>query len=219
MPADFPAAPYEAVLEAVRQTREAAPAPWGEFAVAWVSLSHRFVMVAEHDEAFATSVRRDGLGPPPPVRHRQDENLFSFFVAGISTLETFAYGTWAMVWAAGDTDFALATPGKQRQVNLRSLRARLDRRNAQAPLTLALGRVIDSNEYSAWADVRNALTHRATPGRHHTVSTGDHDPEPMPWGAIHLDEQTTTLRRAWLATTLSELLSAAEVFASEHLPP
>jgi hypothetical protein len=215
MPTDFPVAPYESVHEAVLQTRHAAPTPWGEFVVAWNSLSHRFVMVAEHAEAFATSVRRDGLGPPPPVRQRQDENLFSFFVAGISTLETFAYGTWAMVWATGDTDFALATSDDQRRVSLHSLRARLDRRDAQAPLALALGRVLDSDEFAAWADVRNALTHRATPGRHHTLG----DPAPMPWGAIHLDEQATTLRRAWLATTLGELLSAAEVFASEHFPP
>jgi hypothetical protein len=216
MPADFPVAPYEAVLDAVSETRHAAPAPWGEFVVAWVSLSHRFVMVAEHDEAFAASVRSDGLSPQPPVRQRQDENLFSFFVAGISTLETFAYGTWAMVWATGDTDFALATSDEQRRVSLRSLRARLDRRDAQTPLALALGRVVDSDELTAWADVRNAITHRATPGRHHRVGG---EPEPMPWGTIHLTEQTTTLRRAWLATTLGVLLSAAEVFASEYFPP
>ena len=136
-----------------------------------------------------------------------------FFVAGISALETLAYGTWAMVWATGDSAFALTTPDEQRRMSVGALRRRLDGRDAGAPLAVALRDLSQSEDFTGWADVRNALTHRGTPGRHHHIG----DKEPMPWGTIRLDRQTTSLRRAWLASVLSNLLRGAEVFASEHL--
>jgi hypothetical protein len=216
MPPDFAVDPYEAIFEAVLRKRESAPDAYREFAAGWCALSYRFAALATHDEAFSESARIYGLSPPHPARHRQEDELFAFFVAGISALETFAYGTWAMIWATGDADFALTTPAEQRRASVGSLRNRLVGRDASGPLALALGDLTESTEFADWADVRNALTHRGTPGRHHRVGG---EPEPMPWGTIHLDERTTTLRRAWLATTLGVLLSAAEVFASEHFRP
>jgi hypothetical protein len=209
MPLDFPVEPYEEVLSALRRHSESAPDAWREFALGWNALSYRFAAVAEHDEAFRESLRVDGFGPPPPARYRQEDGLFAFYGAGMSALETFGYGTWAAVWAAGDDDFALSTAEQRRDVTLPRLRDGLAVSYAGEPLVAALRGVLDSDELRRWREIRNALVHRAVFPRLHTTAEA---PASIGWGEMRLDGRTTARDRDWLAGSLAQLLGAAERF-------
>lgn len=221
MPPDFPVEPFEAIVETTRAHRESALGAWGEFASGWNALCWRYRAAAEHDNAFTRSVQEYGPGPEPEARYRQEENLFTFFVSGLSALEAFAYGTWAMVWASGDAAFALSTEDERKGVTLPAFRRQLKRHYSATPLEGAVGKLVDPENagYAEWTRLRNTLAHRGSPGRHHQTSG------PTGWARrqidgetteIHIDDQTTAQRRAWLSTILGELLEAAALFTSER---
>jgi hypothetical protein len=210
MPADFPVKPFEAVLETRRAHRESRPEAWGEFASGWNALCWRYRAAADHADAFTRSVQKDGPGPEPEARYRQEEHLFTFFVAGLSTLEAFAYGTWAMVWASGDAAFALSTEAKRRQVKLRTLDKRLVLHYPATPLADTVRKLVANAEFAKWTRLRNTLAHRGSPGRHHVLGG------PTGWADVGIGDETTAPRRVWLAMTLGELLEAAVLFASER---
>jgi hypothetical protein len=221
MPPDFPVEPYESILQMTLKHRESAPDAWSEFASGWNALCWRYRAAAEHDEAFSFSVQRDGPGPEPEARYRQEDQLFTFFVAGLSTLEAFAYGTWAMVWASGDAAFALSTEDERKEVKLATLRRQLEPEYSATSLAGAVRELVDPENaaYKEWTRLRNTLAHRGSPGRHHQTSG------PTGWARteiagetteIELGIETTARRRAWLATTLGELLQAAALFTRER---
>ena len=215
MPPDFPFEPYEAIHRMFHaRLKDDEREAWGEFCVGWNALSYRFAAMAEHDEAFAGSARAHGLGPPHPERSRQEDALFGFFGAGISAFETFAYGIWAVFWEAGDDRFALATEDQQREVSIRTLSKRLTKSSPNDGLSVALVELLaEGSEFDAWAKVRNQLTHRGVPRRHHSLG---HDTETL-WGTMRLDQDTTRERRAWLAAALDDMLGAAEAFMGARL--
>jgi hypothetical protein len=214
MPDDFPARPYEAIHKALQPQRESVPDAWREFAFGWNALSYRFAAVADHDEVFTASIRNDGFAPEPPARYRQEDALFNFFAAGLSTLETFAYGTRAIAWAMGNSGFALQTEQQRRQVSPRRLRDQIRHDSKGKQLAAALDNVLSSAEFDEWSKVRNALAHRVAFPRTHTT---DPAPTSVPWGDLTLDDQTTARKRGWLAATLSDLLSEAEQFTLAHV--
>jgi hypothetical protein len=221
MPSDFPAEPFEAILETTRKHRESTLAAWGEFASGWNALCWRYKAAAEHDETFTRSVQQDGPGPEPEARYRQENQLFTFFVAGLSALEAFAYGMWALVWVSGDAAFALKTENDRKRVDLRTLHAKLALHYSATQLEVEVGRVVNptNSAFEEWTWLRNTLAHRGSHGRHHQTSgpTGwarrEIDGEPR---EIHIDVETTARRRAWLSTTLGELLEAAALFTRER---
>jgi hypothetical protein len=109
-----------------------------------------------------------------------------------------------MLWATGLGDFELTTP--------------IGAPHPNAPLAVAVAELLESSDYKGWTELRNALTHRGSPPRLHRASIGGPRPSrPTDWGELPLHDRTTEVRRAWLAETLGGLLSAAEVFAQEHL--
>jgi hypothetical protein len=216
MPPDFPIAPYEAIFEIVHPYAASDANAYGEFGTGWNALAWRYAAVADHDEAFTESLRIHGGAPQAPARYRQEDQLFTFFAAGISALETFAYGTWAVAWATPNPAFALSTSSEQRRVSLRSLCERVEQHHAAEQLAVALRRTVDSAEFIEWTDVRNALTHRGGPGRHHALHLPG-DVRSSAWGRIELNEQTTASRRVWLSRTLNDLLTATETFARDRL--
>jgi hypothetical protein len=212
MPDDFPVGPFEAILEATRERHESAREAWGKFASGWNALCWRYRAAAEHDEALTRSVHEHGPGPEAEPRYRQEDDLFTFFVAGLSTLEAFAYGMWAMVWASGDAAFALSTEDERKGVTIPAFRRQLERRYPATPLERTVGELVDAEnaEYAEWTRLRNTLAHRGAPRRHHVMGG------PTGWADVEIGVETTARRREWLSTTLGELLDTAALFTSER---
>lgn len=117
MPADFPVKPYEAIYNRLASKQDTYFDSWYEFIRAWDAVAYRFRSCAEHDEAFAESIRRAGKGPPPPERYIQDRELFCFFVSGLATVECPCYGLFAIGSILDAQSFPFVTPDDKRNVS------------------------------------------------------------------------------------------------------
>src|SRR5690349_17383537 len=115
MPDDFPADAYNAVHAAVG-AKPRPPGPMAEWAGAWNAVAWRFMSLADNDAAFTDNVRRTGGGRTPSERYLQERELFSFFVTGLSTIESFCYGLYAVASMIDSANFPLATFKEKRGV-------------------------------------------------------------------------------------------------------
>jgi hypothetical protein len=93
------------------------PIPGTEYLGAWIALSYRFLAIAGYDEAFTNSVRTHGDGPPEPERYYQEWDLYGFFVSGLSVIESFCYGLFAIALLMDATKFPTATEKAKKKIN------------------------------------------------------------------------------------------------------
>jgi len=96
MPDDFDLVAYERIASRIAPLHEVHPDSWPEYAGGWSAIGFRFYACAEYDESFARSFRQHGGSPPPPERYGQERDLYGFFVSGLSVIETFGYGLFAV---------------------------------------------------------------------------------------------------------------------------
>ena len=82
-------------------------------------------------------------------------------------------------------------------------------------VTTALRRVLDDADHRAWKDVRNVLTHRAAPGREH--HEGGATSGNTYWLGDLLDPASFAVRRDWLASSLTAVLTDLDTFTAKHL--
>jgi hypothetical protein len=230
VPDDFPITELEAFHAAVTTHKDTHAVEWGEWAGGCNGISYRYLQGAAADEAFTASVAAHGTAPVIDERIAQENALFAFFAAGLSSLECLAYGLCFVGAIVDPAAFALtATP---QRVWVSSLTDAYLQRFPQEQLAQTLQAVNTSPELSSFKDVRNVLTHRAAPGRAHgvtladTVFVGGGGAGAPPgsssitgtsWLGQPLDSQTTAAPRTWLAGALTEIVSAATTFASGHL--
>jgi hypothetical protein len=213
MPQDFPAKPYKDIINHVADQRDKHPDSWPEFGTAWNAVAYRFRSCAEHDEAFTESIKQFGNSPPMHERYVQERELFCFFVAGRSAIESLCYGLFAIGSMLDASTFPLVTPEDKERVYPEMTRDKFGKAFPSEIIATVLKQVMRSQDYRDWRTMRNILSHRSTPGRRFSRG-GEHDGDAV-WGEkILIDENTTVSRRRWLANTLSDLLAAADVFAA-----
>lgn len=206
MPPDFPVAPYEAIFEILQPHAGAAADAYREFSTGWSALTWRYAAVAEHDEAFTESFRVDAGATGS---REVSPGGGAFHVLRSRHLRARDVRLRRMGDRLGDRQSGVRALNSRRptasltSVTLRMLRAAF----AAEPMAVALRRVLDSEQFSEWTDVHNALTHRGGPGRHHHLHLPG-DVRSTEWGGMELDEQTTASRRPWLSSTLNDLLTA-----------
>jgi hypothetical protein len=212
-PPDFPAELLERVHiaisdpdEARRQTPE-----WAEWAGACNGLLYRFLACAEHGDAVVDSLIKS-TSPPQPERYEQEKLLFDFFAEGLSALECLYYGVY-FIGALADPGGLAATVDK-RQVAPGHVTKCFEATYAGEALTGRLRAVLSTPEYSAWRDTRNVLSHRSSPGR--DFRTGGSDAGTY-WMGSELSADVFGPRRAWLASSIDEILSALELFVQTRL--
>ncbi|MGH9425684.1 MAG: hypothetical protein ACRD2L_05180, partial [Terriglobia bacterium] len=164
---------------------------------------------AGHDEAFTAAFEQGGDGPPPPERHRQEYELFGFFVTGLASLESFCYAVYAMAVMSRSPRLVFPNP---RDIKVSSTANMMAQQFPGIPLTRALTALCTEAAYAEWKEVRNILAHRITPGRQFYLSTGP-DQRPAEWLGIGLTDRFTRARRAWLAERLELLVAAAAELA------
>ncbi|MHC4880771.1 MAG: hypothetical protein ACYTGL_30320 [Planctomycetota bacterium] len=214
MPSDFPSTPYKAVQDLCTAKREAHPDPkttWTEYSAAWKAVAYRFRAVADHDEVFIEAVSNGD-----PSRYLQERELFSFFVAGLSALEAFAYGLYQLASIVRPNEFPVTN---LRSITLDSTLQRFSATFPAQPVTTKLSGLISDNTFVEWKNCRNVLAHRSHPGRVITASVGNQPPTDDVWKLenVTINSATTSNRRQWLSQTLTGLLDAAKEFVEQEL--
>lgn len=216
MPKDFAVEPYCAIRSLINTKINSHPDSWTQFAGSWNAVAIRFLSCVEHDVKFTESIKKAGNSPPHPERYFQERELFGFFVTGLSTIESFCYGLYAIGSILKPLDFPFQKPKDMKNVTPEDTFERFKNKYKGEKITLALNQLIDSSEYKEWKEIRNILAHRIAPGRsfHHG---GSHHGETLWIKGIQIDNNTTVSRRKWLAKTFSNILQEAKDFTDSQI--
>lgn len=216
MPPEFPAAPFERVLERLRSRASTHANPYEHFCGAWNAISIRYLALIKEGDAFTASIGGSNDGGD---RYQQEHHLFGFFGNGFSAFESYFYGLYAIGSVLQPAQFPLATPKDQQLVSPSST----DRIYKQAffgdPILGTFQAVFADAAYREWKEIRNILTHRTAPGRTIFVGIGSDEDIAAQWkiNNIPLDAQTVTIRRGHASRLLTLLLEAAAVFAQSRI--
>jgi hypothetical protein len=213
MPADFPYTSYESIHNYCRPKMTSLPPladKWAEYMYAWNSIAYRFRAITEHDESFSEAITKNSHFD----HYVQERELFNFFVAGLSTLETFSYGLYFLASIAHPNDFPVTNP---RSINLKTTKQYFLNTFPSETVTSRLDALINDPKFDKWCSIRNVLAHRSAPGR--IIEAGDGGASDDIWklDKIPLNENTTGLRRKWLSQTLGQLLEDSKKFVEQHL--
>lgn len=235
MPDDFPVPEYDQMHRLVitrKSNRPLDSTALSQFQRGWNAVAYRFRATAEHDEGFTRALSEESDAQTAQdtvsvfeIKHLEERELFGFFVTGFSVLESFAYSMFAVGSMVNSPAFPMQTPQDRRKVSLLETQQRLLGNYPSEQLATALQSCLVSPDFQQWKDIRNTLTHRASPPRlyRQTVSVGAPTTGVTSWDAewpefgVSLNETTTSIRRSWLAATTEKLLKAANEFGRNQL--
>ncbi len=216
---------------------------YNHFYNAWVGVASRFRACGAHSENFTAIFQGTRGRAQNEHAYQEDDALFSFFVKGLSTLESFYYGLYALgALITTPTQGPSVPPSGQfpllthwvnhaqrlgpRWITPESTRRAYTQVFPELPVTELLNRIPEDRMYQEWLDIRNVLAHRvASIGR--TIQEqgpfGFSSNEPplsvTPWGMdLLLDETTTASRYTWLRETINAALEETAAFAAQQLP-
>ena len=218
MPADFPWQSYERIH---RHCWPRIPPSqdwrWVQFMLAWNSVAYRFAAMDERDEGY-----RKAFPPTNSINlYNQEKELFGFFVTGLSTIESYAYGTHFLLAIVHPKLFPV---NNLKKIEPRFTQERLTRHLLSEPLAKTFKKLVADPQFCKWETVRNALAHRGLPRRNVTLGKPGSDT----WEVkkkhardqfyMPLTRDLTAARRKWLSDTLSELLEKTLSFVEKNIP-
>lgn len=216
MPSDFPTQAYESISHHCQRPAPPNPdASWVQFRLAWHSVVYRFAAMAEHDEGY-----RKAFPPTSFINlYNQEKELFGFFVTGLSTLESYAYGTHFLL--------AIVHPELFPVNNLRDIEPGFTQKHLESipsePLAQAFKELVTNPQFREWETVRNYLAHRGAPRRNVTLGSPGSDiwevkkKDTEDRFYMPLTRNLTTVHRKWLSETLSELLEKTLAFVEKNI--
>jgi hypothetical protein len=218
MPDDFPATEYEKTFAVVRVKRDTDPL-FQEFGGAWNAVAYRYQAMIDAGDSFANSIKLCGTSPPPNERYGQEKNLLEFFSAGFATFEAAFYGLYAIGAMVAASGLTLATPRDRQAVSPSKTQAALARVFPNDAAAALLATVIADDEFKAFRETRNVLTHRTAPGRTMFVGIGGYDEVPTEWKLNNqaLDASISTRGRAQVSRLLTALAAISAEFAQRNL--
>lgn len=216
MPPDFPAAAYEAVAQRVTGHAPASNDLRLEFAAGWNAVSQRFMAMTEYEQSLSTSL---GKSSTPYDRYREDRDLYGFFCNGYSVLEATFYAIFSIGSLISPACFPMASDTDKRRIALDATKKAAGKAFPGDPLQNALGTVALDAGYGDWRDIRNVLSHRASPGRSISFSNVPEVNPPDTWllKSLPLDPATVAAKRAELAGLLTPLMEEIARFAAARL--
>jgi hypothetical protein len=216
MPVDFPVKSYEEIQSYVVDRKDSDPELFLQYAGAFNAIAYRFYTCTEHDRIFTESVKRHGSMPPPQARYIQEKELFGFFVTGLSTIESFCYGLFAIGAMTREREnFSFKTDKDKRRIDPEITGKTFKQTFPREAITASLNKLLSDNSYNELKDIRNTLAHRTSPGR--TMYSGSRNDKTLGVKDIQIDETTTAVRRKWLAITINLLLNEASDFTRGNI--
>lgn len=218
VPDDFPIKRLEAVHVKADKIHGSQLAVWREWAGGVNGTVYRFMSAAAASDEWADTYSDR---PSIDLNIRQDQLLFEFFAAALSSLECLAYGLAAIGEFLRPTAFTVTQNPKQ--ITFDFAANTFSKEYPGDPLAQRLQSVNRGAEMKDLRDTRNILVHRSAPGRTFsetltTSPTGDSASiGPTTWLGQALSAATTQRPRSWIAESLDQILEAAEAFASREL--
>lgn len=218
MPVDFPTAEHNSVhvqLARYRHSNPIDPIVWGEYAGGWNAVVIRFKTSADADVRFTASVTRYAR-PTSDQRQAQEEDLFTFFVAGFSSIESFGYACFAVCAMLEPTKFPMA-PEDLQWIDRKRVKDKLAAHFPESSVRSAWEALLSDPKFRQWRTFRNVLAHRAAPTR---IIGGAQDGATV-WqivGGVDLNAETTKPNRRWLASSLTTCVQAMESFVKSNFP-
>jgi hypothetical protein len=228
MPEDFPTTAHNAVNVKLGSYQTRAPSMWAEYASGWNAVAIRFKTTTAADAMFTASISRFSR-PTHDEYQVQNEELFSFFVNGYATIESFSYALFAMGGLLRPADFSMCIPDQLRAITPSLTRKKYATHFLDTAVEQALSALLDDPTYKEWGYIRNVLAHRTAPSRQYFMSiteglqgdsTPPDDPDPV-WqisGGLPLNEHTTSEKRAWLVRHLTDCVHATVSFVNAQFP-
>jgi len=215
MPADFPSEPYEAINARLVKMKDPFPESWSQFTGGWRAVAIRFLSCIEHDKNFTLSVKKFTNAPQQPGRYIQERELFGFFVTGLSTIESLCYSLYAIASILDQNNFPI-TERELRNVYPETVCLKFYDYYNNENITNELKKLINSQNYKEWKNIKNILAHRSVPGRHF-YSGGEYNGKALWIDRIEINENTTASRLQWLKNKITTLINAINVFTKKKL--
>lgn len=134
---------------------------------------------------------------------------------GISAIETFSYGLYAIAYIIRPQTFLIHTDDQLRHITPLRTCQDFNSEFHDEPITISLKILTESVEYREWQEFRNVLAHRGHPGR--SISIGSEIDETL-WKLkdIPLNHSTTAQKRRWLSDTIYGLLINTKGFCEKY---
>jgi hypothetical protein len=220
---DFPVDEVEAMHAYLSDRHPGDPdtEAWKEWSVGLNGTMYRFLAT---DEAFVSAAAslRSRTDPPQPERYRQENSLFTFYFAGLSTIECLCYALYFVGTRANPAAFPITV--SRRDVVPSFVAQAFATAFAATTVAGALDAMIRSDDWTTWNAVRNALGHRGAFGR--TFYRGGGPVSGVDWNlpvssvnvAVELEPATLLSRRQWLAARVSELVASGHALAQSEIP-
>jgi hypothetical protein len=225
MPAWFNSAAHESIHNQLVLQKPKHEAEWMSFGIAWKAVAYRAKAAFTYHEQFTASIRKS-KAPLPEERYTQEHALFAFFSSVLSSIECYFYANYCIGAIASPSAFPASTPKDLRvyPANVAALFAATFPGDA---LATHMQSVILHGTFAELSDIRNVLSHRGAPPRHHYQGGVNHGKAMMPsnpkapaaqWTyTFELTDKTTEDRWVWATTSLAALLSATDTFCRGRL--
>lgn len=215
VPADFPAAIYDRVHQIINIKASGHPNAI-KFSGAWNALSYRYLEVDECTTQFARHFAKYGSSPSSQERYCQERNIFDFYSAAVSCLDTVAFAIFAIASLKHGAAFPLSDAGDEAKVRPDKLLPKLNSNFSSDAITGAWSTLFSDPRNKEIRDIRNVLTHRTNPGRTYNIG-GVLDGQTQ-W-QLHGGPMTKDFlvpHRDGLTDLLCGVLPAIETFALER---
>jgi hypothetical protein len=213
MPADFDRDPYEAVQSKLSQFHK--HDGHVHFIGAWSAISYRYHGLVDYDKDFTASVIKHGPAPGQPLRYYQERDLFGFFANGVSIFDAYYFAMFAVGAILIPNNFSLTDEWK---IDWKLTSIAYKTSFSGDPMSAVLDKLWVDPAYVDLRQIRNVLTHRGVPPRHHSLPIGSDEKPTATLGRVNiaLDKDTTSSRRQQIARLLSTALEAARSFVETH---
>lgn len=187
----------------------------------WYAMAYRLIAANDHATALGQSISRHGTAIVDVQRYIQERELYELFCSGLSTFETGCRAaSIVLACVPGGTQQRVLT---RRKFYPRDVAGWFNSAFPSDDISLFLSNLISSSEYETWSDIRNTLSHRITPGRHHFMGGPSHGLTQQTFNSrqeriLTLDQATIESNCAWLNAQASQLVDALHKFLYWHYP-
>ncbi len=231
MPNDFDHQSYDRVNDIVSAKSSLDIDAWGKFAASWNGVCYRFRACTDHSHMFTEAITAQ---QDSESRYIQERELFSFFVSGLSVIESFCFALFALGRMLQPLDFPLLSDEDERKVKPCETSKKYQELFPNDEISQELARLVGvsisskdksckgaDTQYTEWLNVRNILAHRASTTRLITLQTVNSGlkrqaPQWKRMPKFEFDQNTTESRRIWLLEKLNLLLQKSQKFAIDH---
>ena len=198
-----------------------------EFIGAWHGASYRLISCIKSCQVINHSLKKFGDSPEIKERYNQDNELFIFYVTGLSMAECVFYGVYAIASMIKPEQFPMKSKNHLRNATAKNTVERYEKYFESENITLKMRAVFDSNKYEKWSNIRNILAHRASAGRFFEVCVGTNkNNRPLTrwklWDGKAaempiIDNNTVESDLNWLLESLTDILQELHIFIDKYV--